>query len=342
MDPRRHQRPAPPGRRRGRGAACPHPNGRRSHRAWQDGADAPRLRLRLLPLGHDPARHHPRFPPPDLDGLRAGALGPARAACGGGPAAPGAGRGPCRPGGRPAPRPGHGRPRAVRHPLGVGPGAPEELADLLDAEAAAGRADATGTRKAARLAMAVVERKQAKEGTALTGFKVQTSRFGIFHRTFPDSAFLCIVRDPRDVVASQLGPRLSEVRGAHGHPLARPLRALLPLRPLPPGAHPGGALRGPGGRPGAAVRPHLRLPGPRVRRRGAPLLGFEGERPQHPPQQRPGGGPGAFHHERQPLARGPPARRPGHRRASMPDGPWPASATRRPESRRPHPPTSFP
>ncbi|MCU0280462.1 MAG: sulfotransferase [Acidimicrobiia bacterium] len=82
---------------------------------------------------------------------------------------------------------------------------PEEVADLLEAEAAAGRADATGTRKAARLAMVVVERKREREGTGLTGFKVQTSRFGIFHRTFPDSAFLCIVRDPRDVVASQLG-----------------------------------------------------------------------------------------------------------------------------------------
>jgi hypothetical protein len=82
---------------------------------------------------------------------------------------------------------------------------PTELADLLDAEAAAGRADATGTRKAARLAMAVVERKRTKEGTALTGFKLQTSRFGIFQRAFPDGAFFCIVRDPRDVVASQLG-----------------------------------------------------------------------------------------------------------------------------------------
>jgi hypothetical protein len=82
---------------------------------------------------------------------------------------------------------------------------PEELAALLEAEAASGRADATGTRRAARLAMAVVERKREKEGAGLTGFKVQTSRFGVFHRAFPDSAFLCIVRDPRDVVASQLG-----------------------------------------------------------------------------------------------------------------------------------------
>jgi len=82
---------------------------------------------------------------------------------------------------------------------------PQELAALMEAEAAAGRADAAGTPRAAHLAMAVVERKRAQEGTDLTGFKVQTSRFGVFHRAFPDSAFLGIVRDPRDVVASQQG-----------------------------------------------------------------------------------------------------------------------------------------
>ncbi|MFH1331515.1 MAG: sulfotransferase [Actinomycetota bacterium] len=82
---------------------------------------------------------------------------------------------------------------------------PEELAGLLETEVAAGRAAAVGARRTARLAMAVVERKREKEGTDLTGFKVQTSRFGVFRRLFPDSAFLAIVRDPRDVVASQMG-----------------------------------------------------------------------------------------------------------------------------------------
>lgn len=82
---------------------------------------------------------------------------------------------------------------------------PEELAGLLEAEAAAGRGDTRRTRRAAGLAMAVVERKREKEGAALSGFKVQTSRFGTFRRRFPDAAFLAIVRDPRDVVASQQG-----------------------------------------------------------------------------------------------------------------------------------------
>lgn len=82
---------------------------------------------------------------------------------------------------------------------------PEELAGLLEGEAAAGRVDAAGARRAARLAMAVVERKRVKEGSALTGFKVQTSRFGLYRRLFPGAGFFCIVRDPRDVLASQQG-----------------------------------------------------------------------------------------------------------------------------------------
>ncbi len=95
---------------------------------------------------------------------------------------------------------------------------PAELADLLEAEAEAGRADAASPRRAARLAMAVVERKREKEGAALSGFKVQTSRFGLYRRLFPDAAFLGIVRDPRDVVASQQGRGFQRsVKSIAGH-----------------------------------------------------------------------------------------------------------------------------
>ena len=59
-------------------------------------------------------------------------------------------------------------------------------------------------RDQARVALAVVERKRKKEGADLSGYKVLTSRFGVFDRNFPGSAFVLIVRDPRDVVASQL------------------------------------------------------------------------------------------------------------------------------------------
>ncbi len=82
---------------------------------------------------------------------------------------------------------------------------PPELLGLLESRAAGGATSVRALRDHARLAMAVVERKREKEGTALTGYKVQTSRFGTFRRLFPDSGFMAIVRDPRDVVASQMG-----------------------------------------------------------------------------------------------------------------------------------------
>ena len=56
----------------------------------------------------------------------------------------------------------------------------------------------------ARLAMAVAERKRHKTGAELSGFKVNTHRVEAFDELFPDSSFVLIVRDPRDVTASQL------------------------------------------------------------------------------------------------------------------------------------------
>jgi hypothetical protein len=82
---------------------------------------------------------------------------------------------------------------------------PQELLQLLERWLAAGITDVHTLQGRARLALAVVERKQQKEGTALTGYKVQTSRFGRFDRLFAESGFIGIVRDPRDVVASQMG-----------------------------------------------------------------------------------------------------------------------------------------
>ncbi len=208
---------------------------------------------------------------------------------------------------------------------------PAELAGLLEAEAAAGRADAAGTRRAARLAMAVVERKRQKEGTALSGFKVQTSRFGVFRRLFPDSRLPGHRPRPPRCGGVAAGPGLQEVGGAHSHPLARLLRASRPLRPLPPGTHAGGALRGPGGRPRAPVRAHLRPPATpdtatRCAATGSPRPAST--TPGTTTPRRWGGSPS------------PRAWAAGARTCSRPTwppssgsagGPWPASATRLPE-----------
>ena len=81
----------------------------------------------------------------------------------------------------------------------------QELIALLSSRAEQGHIQTNSLRSRLDLAMAVVELKREKEGAALTGFKVQTSRFEVFNRVFPGSSFVAIVRDPRDVVASQIG-----------------------------------------------------------------------------------------------------------------------------------------
>jgi hypothetical protein len=111
---------------------------------------------------------------------------------------------------------------------------PPELLDLLEQQVAEGLADVHALPEQARLAMAVVERKREKEGTALTGYKVQTSRFGIFRRLFPDSGFLAIARDPRDVIASQIGrgfERSLETMATHWRDYYRRFRFLARLHP---------------------------------------------------------------------------------------------------------------
>ena len=55
-----------------------------------------------------------------------------------------------------------------------------------------------------QLALALVDRKRSREGTRVSGFKLNTSKAAIVHDMLPDSAFVYIVRDPRDMAASQL------------------------------------------------------------------------------------------------------------------------------------------
>jgi hypothetical protein len=61
-----------------------------------------------------------------------------------------------------------------------------------------------GLRDRLRVATAIVERKRAKENATLSGFKANTPRVGAVERVLPGSAYVFIVRDPRDVLASQL------------------------------------------------------------------------------------------------------------------------------------------
>ncbi len=79
-----------------------------------------------------------------------------------------------------------------------------DLLRILRRFIAEGTTEVRTMRDQARLAMAVVECKREKESAALSGCKVLTSRFGVFRRNFPGSAFVLIARDPRDIVTSQL------------------------------------------------------------------------------------------------------------------------------------------
>lgn len=81
---------------------------------------------------------------------------------------------------------------------------PAEAATLLRDLDAAGLRRVRTLADRVRLAAAVVERKRADERAALSGFKINVSRVGAVDRVVPGSAYVFIVRDPRDVLASQL------------------------------------------------------------------------------------------------------------------------------------------
>lgn len=81
---------------------------------------------------------------------------------------------------------------------------PAEAAEVLRGLDAGGLHRVRGLRDRVRVAAAIVERKRAREGATLSGFKVNVTRVGAVDRAAPDSAFVFIVRDPRDVLSSQL------------------------------------------------------------------------------------------------------------------------------------------
>jgi hypothetical protein len=81
---------------------------------------------------------------------------------------------------------------------------PDEAVEVLRTLGDAGMRRIRGLRDRVRVATAIVERKRAAESALLSGFKANTPRVATVERTLPGSAYVFIVRDPRDVLASQL------------------------------------------------------------------------------------------------------------------------------------------
>jgi hypothetical protein len=81
---------------------------------------------------------------------------------------------------------------------------PGELAEILQRFADAGETDLNTLENRVALSAAIVEAKQAKEGTAIWGFKCPIPRVGRFDNALgrTDTAYVFIVRDPRDAWSS--------------------------------------------------------------------------------------------------------------------------------------------
>lgn len=72
----------------------------------------------------------------------------------------------------------------------------------LAALQAAGLTEATGFADRMEVAWRLMRERRAAEGTDLFGFKLNAPALEAAHGLFPGARFACIVRDPRDVVAS--------------------------------------------------------------------------------------------------------------------------------------------
>ncbi len=80
----------------------------------------------------------------------------------------------------------------------------DELAPMIARVAGEQGTDLTTIAARAALARAVVETKRAKEGARLAGFKLNSPSIAAFAPLLGDAAYIYIVRDPRDVMASHL------------------------------------------------------------------------------------------------------------------------------------------
>lgn len=83
--------------------------------------------------------------------------------------------------------------------------APAQLAEILRSFAQAGLTDLTSLEGRVALSQAIVETKARREGTSITGFKLNSPAIARFDEVVGDgAAYVYIVRDPRDVWRSHV------------------------------------------------------------------------------------------------------------------------------------------
>lgn len=81
---------------------------------------------------------------------------------------------------------------------------PAEAADVLDSVAADGVAEITSLADRTAVSRRVTDVKSAKEGTSISGWKLNNPTIGRFDKLVDDAAYVCILRDPRDVWRSHV------------------------------------------------------------------------------------------------------------------------------------------
>lgn len=81
---------------------------------------------------------------------------------------------------------------------------PDEAADVLGALAAGGTTEISSLAERTAVSRAVTDLKSGKEGTRLTGWKLNNPAIGRFDKLVEDAAYVCILRDPRDVWRSHV------------------------------------------------------------------------------------------------------------------------------------------
>lgn len=81
---------------------------------------------------------------------------------------------------------------------------PPEAADVLESLAADGVTEVASLAERTAVSRRVTDVKARKEGTTITGWKLNNPAIGRFDKIVEDAAYVCILRDPRDVWRSHV------------------------------------------------------------------------------------------------------------------------------------------